>query len=76
MFRGDEFDLEAVGVGEVGDVVIGSASVGMFVREQQHPVVCGSFGGQDIDVMAGTSVEREVVHPGSQPVVGGGGQGG
>jgi antitoxin HigA-1 len=38
-FVGDEFDLEAVGVGEVGGVVIGSAGVGMCVGEQQCPAV-------------------------------------
>jgi hypothetical protein len=46
-FAGHEFDLEAVGVGEVGGVVIGTAHVGMRVGEQQCPAVCWSFGGEE-----------------------------
>ena len=41
---GDEFDLEAVAVLEVASVVIGSASVGMAVGEQERPTVVGGVG--------------------------------
>ena len=36
---GDEFDLIAVGIDEVGGVVVGSACMRMPVREQQSPAV-------------------------------------
>jgi hypothetical protein len=71
---GDELDLEAIGVGEVGGVVIGPASVRMPVGEQQRPAECRSFSSKAVDVLAGSGVEREMVQSGSQPVVLSGGQ--
>ena len=47
---GDEFDLEAVAVLEVASVVIGSASVGMAVREQERPTVVGGLGDELVEL--------------------------
>ena len=43
-------DLEAVAVLEVSSVVIGSASVGMAVGEQERPTVVGGVGDELVEL--------------------------
>jgi hypothetical protein len=73
---GDEFDFEAVGVGEVGGVVVPASGVRMCLREQQRPAVGWSRCGEGIDAGPAPCVERKMVHPGAEPVVVAGAQGG
>ena len=71
---GDKLDLEVVGVGEVGGVVLGSAGVRMPFGEQQRPAVGRAVRGELVDALPRAGVEREMVQPGPEPVVLAGGQ--
>jgi len=73
---GDEFDLEAVAIGEVGGVVVVAAGVGVRLGEQQRPAVDWARRGEGIDTGAVACVEGEMVHPRPEPVVAGGDEGG
>src|ERR1700758_2907352 len=73
---GDEFDLVAVRVGQVGGVVSRAAGVGMLVGEEHAPAVLFGLLNEGVEAGAATRVEREVVQAGAGPVVAGGGHGG
>jgi hypothetical protein len=66
---GNEFDLEAVAVLEVAGVVIGAASVGMAVGEQQRPPVVGGVGDERVELGHVADVEGKVVEPGTASVI-------
>ena|ERR1017187_3747297 len=73
---GDEFDLEAVGVDEVGGIVVLAAGVGVGLGEQQRPAMGRPRRGEGVDAGPVARVEREMVHPRPEPVVAVGGKGG
>ncbi len=71
---GDEFDLEAVGVGEVNSAVLGSTGVGVRVGEKKRPSVIDGIGDEPVGLGDAPRVEGEMVEPGAEPVVGFAGQ--
>ena len=66
---GDEFDLVAVLVFQVGGVMLLTARVGVKVGEHQPPAVTQRPGDQVLHTVAGGDVEGQVVEAGAAPVV-------
>jgi hypothetical protein len=71
---GDELDLEAIGVLEVGRVVVRATGEWMAVGVQQGPGVLGGLLGESIDELGGLHVEGHVVESGSAAIVVDGGE--
>ncbi len=59
----DQLDLEAVGVFQVGGVMVGPASEWVLVREHQLPAVELGFVGEFIGLVSAASMEGQVVEP-------------
>src|SRR5215472_7019906 len=66
---GDQLDLEPVGAGQVGGIVLGAASVRVPVGEQRRPAVAGGPGVQHVHAIAVASVKGEVIEAWPPPVV-------
>jgi hypothetical protein len=73
---GDRLDLEAVGIGEVGGVMVLAAGVRMYLGEQQRPAGSRARRREGIDASAVARVKREMVQPRPEPVMSGRGEGG
>lgn len=65
----DEFDLEAVDVGEESCVVVGSACVWVILREEERPAVVLGFHDQSVALISRPAMERQVVQSRTESVV-------
>src|SRR5579872_1824125 len=71
LLDGDELRFEAVLVLEIGGVMVWPAGVRVPVSEQRAPAVLDRLAGQLVHSRPAGHVEREMVQPGTAPVVGG-----